>query len=208
MKYRKRHTFYEQRVILIEHKKEGDERKGRMGVMDGIKKTEMRDLLGKGWLTHDGLWFLHTCREFGIEKANELNKAAIKSMAPIEMDRMRRLLGIKREKFESFDELVQFMLGGLEVTLPDSVFKKFRFTPSAENLIRWKWENMQCFAYKGMKQAGVIDGYSCGVMYRIECWLKSLGVRYSIKPAIKGCLMHEKGSCEGEIQVFLGAARK
>ena len=78
------------------------------------------------------------------------------------------------------------------------------FTP----MLRWKWEDLQCFAYKGMKQAGVIDGYSCGVMYRIECWLDSLGVRYSIQPAIKGCLMHEKGSCEGEIQVFISAARK
>jgi len=177
----------------------------RMGVLDGIEKTEIRNLLGKGWLTHDGMWFYHTCREFGIEKANELNKAAIKSMAPIEMDRMKRLLGIAREKFETFDELVQFMLAALELTLPDSVFKKFRFTPHAGNLIRWKWESLQCFAYKGMKQIGVIDGYRCGVMYRIECWLEALGVRYSMQPVIEGCLMHEKGVCQGEIQVFFTA---
>jgi hypothetical protein len=41
------------------------------------------------------------------------------------------------------------------------------------------------------------------VMYRIECWLEALGVRYSMQPVIEGCLMHEKGVCEGEIQVFL-----
>jgi hypothetical protein len=50
--------------------------------------------VGKDWLTHEGMWFYHTCREFGIEKANEVNKAAIKSLAPIEMDEMKRLLGI------------------------------------------------------------------------------------------------------------------
>jgi hypothetical protein len=176
-----------------------------MRVLDGIEKTEIRNLLGKGWLTHDGMWFYHTCREFGIEKANELNKAAIKSLAPIEMDRMKRLLGIAPEKFETFDELVQFMLAALELTLPDSVFKKSRFTPHAGNLIRWKWESLQCFAYKGMKQIGVIDGYRCGVMYRIECWLEALGVSYSMQPVIEGCLMHEKGVCEGEIQVFFTA---
>jgi hypothetical protein len=173
----------------------------RMGVLDGIGKPEIRNVLGKDWLTHDGMWFYHTCREFGIEKANELNRAAIKSLAPIEMDRMKRLLGISREKFETFDELAQFMLAALEVTLPDSVFKKFHFTPHAGNLIRWKWENFQCFAYKGMKQIGVIDGYRCGVMYRIECWLEALGVRYSMQPVIEWCLMHEKGVCEGEIQI-------
>ena len=176
-----------------------------MGMLDRIGKTEIRDLLGKGWLTHDGMWFYHTCREFGIEKANELNKAAIKCLASIEMDRMKRLQGIVREKFESFDELVQFMLAALELTLPDSVFRKFGFTAHAGQVIRWKWENFQCFAYKGMKQIGVIDGYRCGVMYRIECWLEALGVRYAMRPEIEGCLMHEKGTCEGEIHFFFTA---
>ena len=126
-------------------------------------------------------------------------------MAPIEMDRMKRLVGITREKLDTFDGLVQFMLAALELTLPDSVFTKFHFTPSAGNVIRWRWERFQCFAYKGMKQIGVIDGYRCGVMHRIECWLEALGVRYSIRPVIEGCLMHEKGVCEGEIQVFLSS---
>jgi hypothetical protein len=173
-----------------------------MGVLDGIEKTEIKNLLGKGWLTHDGMWFYRTCRELGIEKANEINKAAIKSMAPMEMERMKRLLGIAGEKFDTFDELVQFMLAALELTLPDSVLEKFDFTPLAGNLIRWKWESLQCFAYKGMKQIGLIDGYRCGVMYRIECWLEALGVRYSMRPEIEGCLMHEKGVCEGQIQFF------
>jgi hypothetical protein len=179
-----------------------------MGVLDGIKKTEIRDLLGKGWLTHDGMWFYHTFNEFGIEKANTLNKAAIKSLAPIEVDRMSRLLGIAREGIETFDELMRFMQPALELTLPDSVFKKLHFTAPTGNLICWKWESLQCFAYKGMKQIGVIDGYRCGVMYRIECWLEALGVRYSMQPVIEGCLMHEKGTCEGEIQVFLSAGRQ
>ena len=45
-----------------------------MSVLDEIEKTEIRNLLGKGWLTHDGMWFYNICQEFGIEKANELNK--------------------------------------------------------------------------------------------------------------------------------------
>jgi len=174
-----------------------------MGVLDRIKKTEVRDLLGKGWLTHDGMWFYHTCREFGIERANALNKAAIKSMAPIEMQRVKRVLGIVKERFDTFEELLDFMLAALELTLPDSVFKKILFNSPSKELIHWNWESGQCFAYKGMRQIDVIDGYRCGVMYRIECWLGALGIRYSIHPRIEGCLMHETGACEGEIRVFL-----
>jgi hypothetical protein len=174
-----------------------------MGVLDRIGKKDIRNLLGKGWLTHDGLWFYHTCREFGIERANALNKAAIKSLAPIEVERAKRVLGICKDRFDTFDELMDFMLAALELTLPDSVFENIHFRSPSRNLIHWDWQNGQCFAYKGMKQIGMADGYRCGVMYRIECWLEAMGVTYSMHPRIKGCLMHEKGLCKGEIRVLL-----
>jgi len=174
-----------------------------VGVLDRIEKIDVRDLLGKGWLTHDGMWFYHTFQEFGIERANALNKAAIKSLAPIEMERAKRVLGINKERFDTFDEFMDFMLSALELTMPDSVFKKIHFRSPSRDLIHWDWENGQCFAYKGMKQIGTIDRYRCGVMYRIECWLEALGITYTMHPRIEGCLMHEKGICEGEIRVFL-----
>jgi len=174
-----------------------------MSVLDRVEKTEIRDLLGKGWLTHDGMWFYHTCQEFGIERANSLNKAAIKSLAPIEIERAKQVLGIDKERIDTFDELMDFILTAIELILPDSIFKKIHFSSPSRDLIRWEWEKGQCFAYKGMKQIGAIDGYRCGVMYRIEGWLEALGIKCSLQPRIDGCLMHEKGSCEGEIRVFL-----
>ncbi len=178
-------------------------REKKMGVLERFEKTDIRDFLGKGWLTHDGMWFYHACREIGHEKANALNKAAIKSMAPIEMARAKRMLGIDKEKFAAFDEFAAFMLDALELILPASVFEKSRFTTPSQDEIHWLWERDQCFAYKGMKLIGAIDQYQCGVMYRIECWLEALGIRYSMHPRIDGCLMHEKGACEGRIRVFL-----
>ena len=29
-----------------------------------VDKEELRDLLGKGWLTHDGMWFVHAAADF------------------------------------------------------------------------------------------------------------------------------------------------
>ncbi|MBC2716028.1 MAG: hypothetical protein HF978_12040 [Desulfobacteraceae bacterium] len=174
-----------------------------MSVLDRIEKTDLRDFLGKGWLTHDGMWFYHTCQELGIDRANALNKAAIKTMAPIEMERAKRVLGIDRNRFDNFDDFKNFILEALELILPASVFEKSHFSSPERDLINWYWESGQCFAYKGMKQIEVIDKYCCGVMYRIECWLDALGIKYSMYPRIEGCLMHEKGICEGKIQVFL-----
>ena len=176
-----------------------------MDILNRVGKREVRNLLGKGWLTHDGMWFYHTCREFGIEKANALNKAAIKSLAPIEVRRVKRALGISRERFDTFDELMDFMLAALELTLPDSIFNNFHFSSPSREIIHWRWENGQCFAYKGMKQAGLIDGYHCGVLYRVECWLDALGIVYSMQPEIEGCRMHKQGVCKGEIRVLRAA---
>ena len=43
-----------------------------MKILNRISKKELRDLLGKGWLTHDGMWFYHTYQALGIETANEV----------------------------------------------------------------------------------------------------------------------------------------
>ena len=175
-----------------------------MGILNKIDKRELRDLLGKGWLTHDGMWFYHTYQELGIEKANTLNKAAIRSLAPIEIKRVKKVLGISGNKIGTFEELKDFMLEALEMILPNSVFEKFWFQASSKDLLHWEWESGECFAFKGMKQIGIIDGYRCGVMYRIECWLEALGIKYSIDPKIDTCMMHEKGACLGDIRVNLG----
>ena len=62
-------------------------------------------------MTHDSMWFSHCTREFGIDKANKLNKAAIKSLAPIEVKRIKTALGIKKQPIETFEELSTFSVG-------------------------------------------------------------------------------------------------
>ena len=49
-----------------------------------LQKEEIVELLNRWWMTHDGMWFYHCLKNLGIEKANELNKAAIRSLAPME----------------------------------------------------------------------------------------------------------------------------
>lgn len=173
-----------------------------MSILGKIEKREIRDLLGKGWLTHDGMWFFHTYRELGIEKANSINKAAIQSLAPIEVHRTIKILGMDKEKIRTLDEVKNFMLEALELILPASVFDKIKFSVTPGDLLHWEWEREECFAYKGMKKIGILDGYRCGVMYRIECWLDALGLKYTINPKIDKCIMPEKGMCFGDIRIL------
>lgn len=159
----------------------------------------IRDFLAKGWLTHDGMWFYNAVQQLGIEQANKLNLAAIRSMAPLEVSRTRKVLGMTGDHPESFDALMHFLLSGLGMLLPSSLLDRFTTDIPAPGIFRWEWEKDECFAFKGISMIGCIDRYECGVMLRIQCWLDALGVSYRMEPEIRGCMMHEKGYCRGDI---------
>lgn len=139
-----------------------------------INEKDLGDLLDKRWLAHDGMWFYHAYKDLGMERASALNKSAIRSLARVEMERTRHLLGIPKGPLETFGGLMEFLPAALELTLPESVFARFRLHFPSKGLMPWEWERGQCFAYKAIKGLGAIDGYRCGVMYRIECWLEAL----------------------------------
>jgi hypothetical protein len=138
--------------------------------------------------------------EFGIDAANRLNKAAIKTMAPMEMSRTRKVLGIEGEGIESFGEMEEFTFKALHLIMPVSVSSRMHLTSPAFNVIRWDWDEGLCFAYRGMQQIGLLDGYECGVIYRLECWLEALGVPFEVDPRITACIMHTTGECSGEFR--------
>lgn len=33
-----------------------------------LQKNELKELLNKGWMTHDAMWFYNCLQEFGIER--------------------------------------------------------------------------------------------------------------------------------------------
>jgi hypothetical protein len=171
-----------------------------MRATEKLSRKEVMELLNKGWMTHDAMWFYHCLKEFGIEKANQLNKAAIKALAPIEMKRMQKALDL--EKIETFEDFKGFFSGAFELCVAD--FMNARMTFPGKNILHWEFAPQKCFAYRGMQEIGVIEDYECGVIYRVECWIDSLGIKYTVTPRITKCLMAAKGSCAGDFHLDLG----
>jgi len=160
-----------------------------------LQKEEIIDLLNRCWMTHDGMWFYHCLKNFGIAKANELNKAAIKSLAPMEIDRIKKALGTEKQ-IENFQEFKDFFVATSHLFIPR--FMNITMTLPKENILHWQFEPGNCFAYKGIKRIGVIDQYECGVIYRLECWFDSLGIKYNVTPQVRRCLMLDSGVCQGD----------
>lgn len=163
--------------------------------LESLGKREIRELISKGWITHDAMWFVHCLKSLGIEKTNALNRAAIRSMSAVEVLRLKHILGVETDTFESFDELAKFLKQAFEIVLAD--FMRAKFSLTQRNALHWELEKGNCFAYKGMCRLDVADKYECGVLYRIESWLDSLNVSYSMHPPVRSCLMHLNGECAG-----------
>ena len=147
-------------------------------------------------MTHDAMWFYHCLQEFGIEKTNKINKAAVRDMSAIEIKRLQKAVGVGQ--LNTFDDFKNFFTVAMEIAT--GKFMKYTYSMPAKNLLHAEWES--CFAYNGMKAMGVADRYECGIMLRINTWLDTLGIKYEIEPTITGCMMHTDGKCFRDYKFF------
>ena len=160
------------------------------------EKDELKELLVKGWMTHDAMWFYHCLQECGIERTNKINKAAVSAMAAIEIKRIQK--AVDAGNLDSWDEFKRFF----EITMGIATgkFMKYTYSLPARNIMHGEWES--CFAYEGIKALGVIDRYECGIMLRIDTWLDTLGIKYEVEPKVTGCMMHTDGKCFRDYRFF------
>ena len=176
--------------------------KQKRSILNGGEKMDQKELivlLNKSWMSHDGMWFMHCCREFGIEAGNRLNKAAISSLAPLEIARYKKELGFDDQEINTFDQFKAFFTRAAELVIPDVMGGRFAFEDG--HSLSMEMTPQQCFAYKGMQRMGVIDQYECGVIYRIECWLDALGIKFQTDPDVTHCTMHTEGHCVKRIRL-------
>jgi len=170
-----------------------------MNLLDKLDKNEIREFFSKGWMTHDAMWLYHCLKELGPDKANEINKAAVKSMAIIEMQRITKLMEKAKGPVKHYDELKEIIDTTYKLIQPE--FMKIYYEFPEKNMFRGGCN--KCFAYEGLKQFGMMDSYQCGIVVRIQGWLETLGVKYDMIPNFTGCLMHDQGKCEIAFRFYL-----
>lgn len=164
-----------------------------MRQLEDVSKRELVEFLSKGWLTHDGMWFYHCLQRYGIDITNELNLAAIESLAVVEAKRMMIFLEMDTETPWTFHRFKDFTDSMSDVLLPD--FMRFSYDFPKENRLHAAYENGKCWAYQGVKKLGVVDRYRCGVFHRLECWFKAFGLAFRVEPEVDVCMMSGSGNC-------------
>lgn len=159
-----------------------------------IDRDQLKQLLTRGWMTHDGMWFSRCLQALGMEKANELNRGAIRAMAGLEVKRVKRALGM--DEINDIKALREFFSGAFGLLLGDFMSFDCQWGGSSVRL-----DMERCFAHRGMVALGVAERYECGIFERIYAWLDVLGVEYTPGPQPPLCQMWHHGRCRREIEL-------
>ena len=148
-----------------------------------------KDLLIKGWMSHDARWFMAVAEHFGIEAASRLNQIVARELGRVEMRRFMKALTLSQPK-----DLEEYL-----------TFNKAAFALYGSGLAEYDIKALdhqsyeihlkRCFAYENIVRAGIKDQYECGILARIQGWIDAQGLEHELVPPLGKCMMVSGKEC-------------
>lgn len=161
-----------------------------------LTATQREELLRRSWMATDGLWFYQTATKSGIDGANEANIQVVREFGRQEMVRLMRSLGV--EKIETVEQYRHLFQSAVDLYLGSLFAAEESFEDGTQHL-----KVSTCFAYKGVKRAGIEMTYHCGPGERLTGWLEAMELSADIEPGVGLCQMAHTGSCGYRLKVGL-----
>ncbi len=158
--------------------------------MTRLDNEALKQLLTRGWMTHDAMWFAGVMREYDMDAANKINKAAIRAIAPFEVRRLKKALGI--DTVQSCHALRSFFEGAFDLLVGDYMQVRWSWQPGEDSA---QLDIIRCFAREGMQRMGLLDTYACGIYERMFAWLDELCIDYQASPRVTGCMATDGSAC-------------
>ena len=108
-----------------------------MTLMERLTRREIKELLCKCWMAHDAMWFANVLCTHGIDEANRLNRAAIKSMVDIDIGRFLKAMNLAPDQVKSFEGFKAFFQNVQELLIPDFMNVSIGF--NAPDTLLWQF---------------------------------------------------------------------
>lgn len=163
-----------------------------------LTQHQREEMLRRSWMANDGLWFYQTVTALGVDKANDLNGEVVREFARQEMTRLMRAVGIDRvQTIEQYHALMEV---ARDVYLGSLMDYDDRITGDTHDI-----KVRKCFAYLGVRRAGVDKVYRCGPGARVKGWLDAMGLHDGIEPDVGLCQMAHHGACTYKIHTGLAS---
>jgi len=141
-----------------------------------------KDLLIKGWMSHDARWYMAIAEHFGIEAANRLNQMVARDLGRVEMKRFMRALDLSPSR--NMEEYLSLKKAALSMFGPDLVNYEIKILDHHSYEMHLK----RCFAHENIVRAGIQDEYECGIFSRLQGWIDAQGLEHDLTPPLGKCM--------------------
>lgn len=159
-------------------------------ILDVMDKHQLKALLTRCWMTHDAMWFMNAVNEVGIEKANVMNRGAVRQMAAVEAKRVMRAAGV--DGVRDLAGMRRFVEAAAQLVIGDFIEFSVEWSEADSSMC---FRIPKCFAHDGVAMLGVLDRYECGIYERIYGWCDALDVEYEVTPDTLRCIFDDTGVC-------------
>jgi len=154
-----------------------------------------KDLLIKGWMSHDARWFMAVADRFGIDAANRLNQFVCREIGRVEMKRYMKTLALTQPK--DLEEYLILKKAAISLYGPDLIEYEIKILAHQSYEMHLK----RCFAYENIVRAGIEDRCECGIFARLQGWIDAQGIEHELKPALGRCMMVLGKECSYTIKL-------
>ena len=142
-----------------------------------------KDLLIKGWMSHDARWFMAVTQHFGIDAANRLNQFVCREIGRVEMKRLMKSLVLSPPK--DIREYLNLKKAAISLYGPNLIEYEIKTLDDQSYEMHMK----RCFAYENIVRAGIEDRCECGIFARLQGWIDAQGLEHELTPPLGKCMM-------------------
>lgn len=151
-------------------------------MLSNLSFDTQKDLLVKGWMSHDARWFMAVAEHFGIESANRLNQIVARELGRVEMKRLMKVLTLSPPK--NMEEYLSIKKAGISFYGPDLIEYEIEGLDNQS----YKMNLKRCFAYENIVRAGIKEQYECGIFARLQGWMDAQGLEHKLTPPLGKCM--------------------
>jgi len=151
-------------------------------MLNNLSFDSQKDLLIKGWMSHDARWYMAVAEHFGIAAANRLNQMVARELGRVEMKRFMKALNLPPSR--NMEEYLNLKKAALSMFGPDLIDYDIKILDHRS----YKMHLKRCFAHENIVRAGIKDQYECGIFSRLQGWIDAQGLQHELTPALGKCM--------------------
>jgi len=151
-------------------------------MLSSLSFDAQKDLLVKGWMSHDARWFMAVAENFGIDAANRLNQFVCRGIGRVEMKRFMKSLSLSPPK--DMEEYLNLKKAALSLYGSDLAEYEIKIL----NHQSYQMHLKRCFAHENIVRAGIKDEYECGIFARLQGWIDAQGLGHELTPPLGKCM--------------------